>query len=32
MYAKTLTPRHEYHMLVTNLLKEHIETQHHKKA
>ena len=28
MYTKTLTAKQYYHLLVTNLLKEHIETQH----
>ena len=28
MYTNTLTAKQDYHLLVTNLLKEHIETQH----
>ena len=32
MYTKTLTAKQDYHLLVTNLLKEHIETQHHTNA
>ena len=32
MYAKTLTAKQDYHLLVTNLLKEHKETQHQKNA
>ena len=32
VYAKTLTAKRDYHLLVTNLLKEHIETQHHMNA
>ena len=29
MYTKTLAAKRDYHLLVTNLLKEHIEIQHH---
>ena len=29
MYTKTLMAKQYYHLLVTNLIKEHIETQHH---
>ena len=29
VYAKTLTAKQDYHLLVTNLLKEHIEMQQH---
>ena len=32
MYTKTLTAKQDYHLLATNLLKEHIETQHHTNA
>ena len=32
MYTKTLTAKRDCHLLVTNLLKEHIETQHHTNA
>ena len=32
MYTKTLTAKRDYHLSVTNLLKEHIETQHHTNA
>ena len=32
MYTKTLTAKRDYHLLVTNLLREHIETQHHTNA
>ena len=32
VYTKTLTAKQDYHLLVTNLLKEHIETQHRKNA
>ena len=32
VYAKTLTAKQDYHLLVTNLLKEHIETQRLKNA
>ena len=32
MYAKTLTAKRDYHLLVTNLLREHIETQRHTNA
>ena len=32
VYTKTPTAKRDYHLLVTNLLKEHIETQHHTNA
>ena len=32
VYTKTPTAKQDYHLLVTNLLKEHIETQHHTNA
>ena len=32
MYATTLTAKQDYHLPVTNLLKEHIEMQQHKKT
>ena len=32
VYAKTLAAKQDYHLLVTNLLREHIETRHHKNT
>ena len=32
MYTKTLMAKRDYHLLVTNLLREHTETQHHTNA
>ena len=32
MYTKTLTAKRDYHLLMTNLPMQHIETQHHANA